>query len=107
MSSRFEIAVADLTNLNPFSIGERIRIIGEIHFGMDFHFCIGEFPEDLIWTVDGIMGDGDGLFLNAKGYGENPGSDNYGNGGICVRKKYFKNLEIVHYSAAAEKHGSF
>lgn len=105
MSSRYEIAVGQ--NLTPFSIGNKVRIIGEIHFGMDFHFCIGEFPKDLIWTIDKKMPDGKGLFLKAKGYGESPGSDNYGNGSICVRKRYFKNLENVHYSAAAEKHGSF
>jgi hypothetical protein len=66
--------------------------VGEVIYGQDFGFFVGEFPE-IIFTVDRYLSSPGRARLKASGYGGNP----YGNGAIFV------NLQKAKYRILLER----
>ena len=87
------IATEEIEKQYSFVKDEKIRIEGEIFFGIDFSWQTGTF-ENLIFTVQSINSDKTNQWVSlvAPGYGANPGTDDYGNGAIFVYKKDFDKL---------------
>jgi len=71
--------------------GDQVTIDGVIHFGQDHSFWEGEFPQDLVFTVEKFINE-ENMKLTAPGYGGKPGTEDYGNGAIYVSTRYWERL---------------
>lgn len=71
-----------------FSLGDQVKIEGQIVYGQDFNIHNGSFP-NTIFKITKIQGNS--LFLSGPGYGARP----YGNGAIFVWGEALKKVEII------------
>ena len=72
---------------NKFTSGDKVKIIGTVHYGQDFAFWEGVFP-DIVFTVEEVLPSG-AIALTASGYGE---VCDYGSGAIYLWGDYRNHL---------------